>query len=83
MSLSPGRVGRCGPEFIDSEKREVRTPRSRETQIEEKRMRALEASENNQKNARAAPCGAAPVNVMGMQLGSYSQHEQHIAREPT
>ena len=83
MSLSPGRVGRCGPEFIDSEKREVRTPRSPETQIEEKRMRALEASENNQKNARAAPCGAAPVKVMGMQLGSYSQHEQHIAREPT
>ena len=48
-----------------------------------KRTRALEASGNNQKNARAAPCGAAPVKVMGMQLGSFSLHEQHIAREPT
>ena len=53
------------------------------TNLEETRMRALEAYGNNQKNARAASCGAAPVKVMGMQLGSYSQHEQHIAREPT
>ena len=53
------------------------------TNLEETRMRALEAYGNNQKNARAASCGAAPVKVMGMQLGSFSLHEQHIAREPT